>query len=45
MLCILAEADLRAVQKDGAFYQKYANVLNEGYKEISTLINKEVSAA
>lgn len=45
MLCILAEADLKAVQRGGAFYEKYGPVLNEGFREISSLIKKEVTAA
>ena len=38
MLCILAEADLKAVQRGGVFYHKYCDILNQGAKEISTLI-------
>lgn len=45
MLCILAEADLKAVQRGGAFYHKYSATLNQGYKEISELIQKKVTAA
>ncbi|MBS4759688.1 MAG: hypothetical protein KHX03_03200 [Clostridium sp.] len=38
MLCILAEADLKAVQRGGVFYFKYSDVLNKGAQEISALI-------
>ena len=45
MECILAEADLKAVQRGGAFYEKYSPVLNTGYEEIKNLINKQLTAA
>lgn len=45
MLCIMAEADLKAVQRGGAFFEKYGEVLMDGYKEISALIQKEFSVA
>lgn len=45
MLCILAEADLKAVQKDGAFYLRYKDVLMQGAKEITELILNAKSAA
>lgn len=45
MLCIMAEADLRAVQRGGAFYQKYIDVLNQGCLSIGALINDRLSVA
>lgn len=45
MLCILAEADLKAVQRDNGFYEKYKDVLFAGEKEIKALINKAQTAA
>lgn len=45
MLCIMAEADLKAVQRCGAFYSKYGEVLNQGYQEINGLINERLSIA
>lgn len=45
MLCILAESDLQAVQRDGRFYDLYKDVLKKGEKDIKTLISAMVSAA
>lgn len=45
MLCIMAEADLKAVQRGGAFFEKYGEVLIDGYREISALIHKQYSVA
>lgn len=45
MLCILAEADLKAVQRDGMFYEKFKDILQKGSLEINTLIHNLVSAA
>lgn len=45
MLCILAEADLKAVQRGGAFFEKYGSVLHDGCREIGSLIGKVFSAA
>lgn len=45
MLCILAEADLKSVQRGGAFYEKYGSVLHDGCREIGSLIGKVFSAA
>ncbi len=40
MLCILAKADLMAVQRGGDFYSKYCQILDEGRHEISEIIEK-----
>ena len=45
MLYIMAEADLKAVKRGGAFYEKYGSALHRGYEEINTLINMLISAA
>lgn len=45
MLCILAEADLKAVQRDGMFYEKYKDVLQKGAIEINEIIHSLVTAA
>ena len=45
MLAILAEADLKAVKRDGEFYNRYKDVLKKGIDEISSLINNYLSAA
>lgn len=45
MLCIIAEADLKAVQRGGTFFEKYGDVLKEGQKEISSILNNDVPAA
>ena len=45
MECILAKADLIAVQKSEFFYEKFKDVLLKGEKEISLLINKGFYAA
>ena len=45
MLCILAESDLKAVQRNGVFYEKYCSVLDDGRKEISAILHKSFSAA
>ena len=39
LLCILANADLKAVQRDGAFYNRFYPALIEGEKEISAIVN------
>ena len=39
MECILAKADLKAVQRSGFFYEKFKDVLTQGEREISFLIN------
>ena len=45
MLAIMAEADLKAVKRDGEFYERYKDVLDRGFKEISSLIHNHLSAA
>ena len=45
MECILAKADLKAVQRSGFFYEKFKEVLLQGEKEISALIDKGLSVA
>ncbi|CDC20861.1 uridylyltransferase [Clostridium sp. CAG:306] len=45
MLCILAQADLKAVQRDGLFYEKYKDVLQKGAIEINEIIHSLVTAA
>ena len=45
MLCIFAEADLKAVQRDGGFYEKYKDVLQKGIQEIGSLISHTTNAA
>lgn len=45
MLYIMAESDLMAVKRGGAFYEKYGSVLHKGYEEINKLINILISAA
>ena len=45
MECILAQADLKAVQRSGFFYEKFKDVLSQGEREISFLINKGLYVA
>lgn len=45
MECILAKADLQAVQRDGGFYEKFKGILAQGEHEISSIINSRISAA
>lgn len=45
MECIIAGADLRAVQRDGGFYEKFKGILEQGEKQISAIIHHGVSAA
>lgn len=45
MACILAKADLQAVQRDGGFYEKFKGILAQGENEISSIINSRISAA
>ena len=45
MLAIMAEADLKAVKRDGEFYERYKDVLDRGFKEISSVIHNHLSAA
>ena len=45
MLCILAQADLKAVQRDGLFYEKYKDVLQKGAIEINEINHSLVTAA
>ena len=43
--CIFAKADLKAVQRSGFFYGKFKDVLTQGEREISFLINKGLYVA
>ncbi len=45
MLAIMAKADLKAVKRDGEFYERYKDVLDRGFKEISSVIHNHLSAA
>ena len=45
METILAEADLKAVKRDGEFYERYKDILHKGIEEIGAIISKHKSAA
>lgn len=45
MECIIATADLKAVQRDGIFYEKFKNILQQGEKQITAIINSNINAA
>lgn len=45
MECIIAAADLKAVQRDGKFYDLYKGILKQGEMQISALIRSGLSAA